>query len=156
MCLLCYFIGMSYKGFGPSTKTLEGIDVEKIPSLQVFIYIYVCVYVHIYMYMYIYTHIYIHVYLYLHICICIYICIFIYIYIYVNKSPSHLTPTLPKGTACIFYYMYVYFLYFGWSPLFVRTIDFVAPLIVIYLIKPHHLRNSRYNPPSWYPNPDHL
>eukprot|EP00596_Hydrurales_sp_CCMP1899_P000671 CAMPEP_0119043770 /NCGR_PEP_ID=MMETSP1177-20130426/25875_1 /TAXON_ID=2985 /ORGANISM="Ochromonas sp, Strain CCMP1899" /LENGTH=520 /DNA_ID=CAMNT_0007012659 /DNA_START=289 /DNA_END=1851 /DNA_ORIENTATION=+ len=26
--------GMSYKGFGPSTKSLEGIDVEKIPSLQ--------------------------------------------------------------------------------------------------------------------------
>jgi sulfite oxidase len=26
--------GMSYKGFGPSTKTIEGIDVENIPSLQ--------------------------------------------------------------------------------------------------------------------------
>ena len=26
--------GMSYKGFGPSTKTLDGIDVEAIPSLQ--------------------------------------------------------------------------------------------------------------------------
>ena len=26
--------GMSYKGFGPSTVNLEGIDVEKIPSLQ--------------------------------------------------------------------------------------------------------------------------
>ena len=26
--------GMAYKGFGPSTKTLDGIDVEKIPSLQ--------------------------------------------------------------------------------------------------------------------------
>lgn len=25
---------MSYKGFGPSTKTIEGIDVEAIPSLQ--------------------------------------------------------------------------------------------------------------------------
>lgn len=26
--------GMAYKGFGPSTKTLDGIDVEAIPSLQ--------------------------------------------------------------------------------------------------------------------------
>lgn len=26
--------GMAYKGFGPSTKSLEGIDVEAIPSLQ--------------------------------------------------------------------------------------------------------------------------
>ena len=26
--------GMAYKGFGPSTKTIEGIDVEAIPSLQ--------------------------------------------------------------------------------------------------------------------------
>ena len=26
--------GMAYKGFGPSTKTIEGIDVESIPSLQ--------------------------------------------------------------------------------------------------------------------------
>ena len=26
--------GMSYKGFSPSTKSLEGIDVEAIPSLQ--------------------------------------------------------------------------------------------------------------------------
>jgi len=26
--------GMSYKGFGPSTRSLEGIDVEAIPSLQ--------------------------------------------------------------------------------------------------------------------------
>jgi len=26
--------GMAYKGFGPSVKTLDGIDVEKIPSLQ--------------------------------------------------------------------------------------------------------------------------
>ena len=26
--------GMSYKGFSPSTKSLEGIDVESIPSLQ--------------------------------------------------------------------------------------------------------------------------
>jgi hypothetical protein len=24
----------AYKGFGPSTKTIEGIDTEKIPSLQ--------------------------------------------------------------------------------------------------------------------------
>ena len=26
--------GMSYKGFSPSTTSLEGIDVESIPSLQ--------------------------------------------------------------------------------------------------------------------------
>ncbi len=26
--------GMAYKGFSPATKTLEGVDVEKIPSVQ--------------------------------------------------------------------------------------------------------------------------
>lgn len=30
--------GMSYKGFGPSTTSLEDIDVEAIPSLQVQLY----------------------------------------------------------------------------------------------------------------------
>ena len=26
--------GIAYKGFGPSVKSVEGIDVERIPSLQ--------------------------------------------------------------------------------------------------------------------------
>lgn len=26
--------GMAYKGFGPSVRSLEGVDVENIPSLQ--------------------------------------------------------------------------------------------------------------------------